>query len=195
MSVRRVVIFGGTAVVAMLWSTSAGALATPPTTAGVPLPTRPAVRVAPVDDVVATVPALDPATPTKSLPSASLPGAPRPARPTSQQRVHTSSRATPAAAPHTRSGVAATGGSPASIEHERAIGAPAVDSAVVDARPVGVNGTLDTPSNARPWSPLGTAATGLASWGALCALALLARWIVISAWRDAPRRRRAFSLR
>jgi hypothetical protein len=219
MSVRRVLLFGGIAAVALLRTTPAGALPRPPTLPGVPLPAPPALGAQPVGAVLATVPALDPATsalpspqvvrlphagdlppnvaplPTKSFPTPTLPTASPPALPTDQQRVNASGGAVPPAASHARHDGAARRDRPASIERERATVAPVVNSAVLDARPVGVRGALDSRSNGQPWAPLGTAETGLALWGALCALALVARVIVISAWRDAPRRRRALSLR
>jgi hypothetical protein len=212
MSVTRVLRVGGAAVVAMLWTTPAGALPSPPAAPAVPLPSPPVVGVAPVDDVVATVPAVPPAppalpgptavrvpsagdpppnvvpTPTTASPAASLPTDPRRINPSAKPTAH-------AAASHAGVDGAATGTRPAGIEHQAATVVPGENDAVVDARPVGVSGALDRRSNTQPWSSVGTAATSLAWWGALCALALVARRIVISAWRDARRRRRAFSLR
>ncbi len=216
MSVRRGVILSGSAVVAMLWTTSAAALPAPP---ALSLPRPPALGVAPVDDAVRTVPLLGSQTPTLPIPKvarlpnagdpppkvvpppavSALPGAlptgSGPSLPSDRQHVDASAGAMPPPADHARGDGVATGRRPEGMEHERATGAPAVNSAVVEARPVGVRGALDARSKAQPWSSLGTAATSLTLWVALCALALLARGIVLSAWRDASRRRRAFSLR
>jgi hypothetical protein len=214
MSIRRVLTLGGTALVAVLWTTPAGALPTPPTVPDVPLPAPPVVGVAPVDAAVAIVsnpaavaPALSslqvprvphvtdrPGTVVHAVPLPAIASRPDPA--VEPRRSGTSARSmAPGAAPHARGEGAATGGRPSRAEHERATVAPAVNSTVVDALPVGVRGALDTSSDAKPWSILGTAVTSLALWGALCALALVARWIAMSAWRDASRRRRTLSLR
>jgi hypothetical protein len=220
MPVRRSLLLGGTAVVAMLWTTSAAALPAPPAVPVVPLPSRPALGVAPVDDAVGYVPAPGSATPTlpipkvvdlphagdpppkvvpplavSPLPSAPLPAGSRPALPSDQQRVDASAGAMPPPAAHARNDGVATGRRPDGLEGERGTGAPVVNRAVAEVRSIGVRGALDARSKAEPWSSLGTAATSLALWGALCALALLARGIVLSAWRDASRRRRALSLR
>ena len=216
MSIRRALV-PGTVVVATLWTAPAWALSGPALGPGilqpVPIPSR-SLGVAPLEGAPATLPALRPAIaplparpgpvpqlgqrPGGSLPSsptAVLPTANVPSLPTEARAAGTSARSTHPGATSRASDEGGSVATPAGAERDRAMIAPTVHSAMVDAKPTGVSGAYSARSNAHPSSPLGTATTNLALWAVLCALALVGRSIVISAWRDARRRRRALSPR
>jgi hypothetical protein len=204
---RRVLMLCGVAAVGMFMSAApAGALPAPPAAPG--LPSGPTPAVPRVGDVVTIVPTLSsPAVPDPSVPD--VPRAPD-STATVGSPVPVAATATLAVRPVTRLRSGATMGSPSNASTPQpsgTAGAPGrpvdiapvgptvaadhsgIDAAVVNARPAGVKGALDNRSYSTPWSTLGTAATSLALWAALCALAAAARWISISAWRDAARRR------
>jgi len=196
MSIRRALMLG-TVVVATLWTAPAWGLSGPAILQPVPVRSSPSLGIAPVDGAPATLPALRPATaplplravrlphpgqrPAGSLPSPPtgvLPAANGPSLPTDARSAGTFARSMH---PGTTSR-ASKGGSvapPASAQRDRATMAPTLRSAGVDARPMGVSGAYAARSNAHPSSPLGHATTKLALWALLCALALVARSIVI----------------
>ncbi len=205
---RRVLIFGGAAAVGVLL------LAVPAAPTGA-LPSPPLVRELPVvgpavDDAVAGVPSPVSGTPVLARPKV-LDGAhfadsepltaltplspsPLPARPARREAPAVS---TPrAGAPRTPAASSFPGHQPG-VPRVLRPGpvAPSIPSAELHTRPVGVRGALGAGARSGAWSTLGTAATSFALWGVLCALALVARWIAVSALRDARRRPRVLSLR
>lgn len=214
MSIRRALI-PGAVVAATLWTAPAQALSGPAIGPGIlqPVPVssrslgaasvdgaraalsaaRPATALLPGRAVRVPPPGQPPAGTLPSPPTVVLPTASGPSLPTDATTAGTSARSMHSGATARASNKGGSVPPTASAERGRATIAPTVQSEGADARPMGVSGAYSARSNAHPSFPLGTATTKLALWAVLCALALVARSIVISAWRDARRRQRAFS--
>jgi hypothetical protein len=215
---RRVLTIGGTAAIGTLAllvpAAPAAALPSLPPAVPVSPVAPPAIVTGAVDGVVAAVDEVaDPASPAPAVaePNVAVVAEPAGTASTNALEVPATASPPPKAPPRPsfdpQPGAAPTPLAEAGLgraEHRAHAGGPAPDGApapptigaeVVNAPPVGVTGTLDLRSHSSLGSTIGTAAASVASWGALCMLALAVRLVAISAWRDAQRRRRLLNPR